>query len=198
MFNTNVTGFDIRIWILLKPVRYLIKTFEIFPKTGQFLFESGAIWWRNLIPLFPFFLRNGVYTLFLVHNTIKGGQLSSHQTNVVTSLRTHMGPLIFGREGNFVGEVYSVNKQKVFGGKVIFPSLSRYCATWLIQSYPNGGRTLILGRLLLPTGMPFFGNQTYWSIQTPVIVVQPSLESFYIKQIYSVWAKYWANRQSQS
>jgi len=29
-----------------------------------------------------------------------------------------------------------------------------------------------MGRLLLPTEMPYFGNQTYRSIQTPVIAVK--------------------------
>jgi len=32
----------------------------------------------------------------------------------------------------------------------------------------------------------------------PSRLVQPSLESLYIKQIYSAWAEYWANRQSHT
>jgi len=36
MFNTNVTGFDVGFWILLKHVTYLIKHLKYFQKTGQF------------------------------------------------------------------------------------------------------------------------------------------------------------------
>jgi len=72
MFNTNVTGFDVGVWILSKHVKCFIKNLKYFQKAGQFFNlrvapPDGGIW-----NLYFLFLRNGVYTLFLVHNTIKG------------------------------------------------------------------------------------------------------------------------------
>jgi len=61
-------------------------------------------------------------------------------------------------------------------GNVVSPTLVHLMSVCLLcQSNPQK-----------PTEMPYFGY-----------LVQPSLESFYIKQIYSVWTEYWANRQSQ-
>jgi len=37
MFNTNVTGFDVGIWILLKRVTYFIKNLKYFQKLVNFL-----------------------------------------------------------------------------------------------------------------------------------------------------------------
>jgi len=122
------------------------KHLNYFQKAGQFF-----IWeWCHLVEEFEtfisfFHIRNDVYTLFLVHNTTK--QV-------------------------FEGKCIPLKNKGFFDRKVIFLPLPRYCATWLIRSYPYGDRILILCRRLLPTGMPYFGNQTYRSIQTTVIAVQ--------------------------
>jgi len=50
-----------------------------------------------------------VYTLFLVHNTIKGTQLYTKQV--------------------LEGKCIPLKNKGFFDGKVIFPPLSRYCAT---------------------------------------------------------------------
>jgi len=63
MFNANVTGFDVGIWILLKHVSYFIKHLKYFHKISQFFrlrvaSSGGGIW--------------NLYFLFLVNDTIKG------------------------------------------------------------------------------------------------------------------------------
>jgi len=40
-------------------------------------------------------------------------------------------------KGFLEGKCIPSKNKGFFGGKAVFPPLSRYCATWLIRSYPN-------------------------------------------------------------
>jgi len=38
---------------------------------------------------------------------------------------------------SFGGKMHSLKNKGFLSGKIAFPLFSRYCATWLIRSYPN-------------------------------------------------------------
>jgi len=61
MFYTNVTGFDARIWILLKHVTYFIKNLKYFQKTGQFLNLRVAPSGGGIGTFISFFLQEMVF-----------------------------------------------------------------------------------------------------------------------------------------
>ena len=153
MFNTNVTGFDVRIWILLKHFRYLIKTFQLFPKNWSIFYlrvvpSGGGIW--NLY--FLFLYKGMVFTPFFWFIT---------------------PPNKFWRENAFPKRTKGFLTGKWFSRHspgTVLPDWSDPTPMG-IESWYWADCCHYCG----PAGAPGGG--------CPLRLVQPSFESFYIKQI---------------